>query len=143
MSDFKLVGSINLAKLKNVGVMSIQGHDTVKKCVVIPIEENDIYIKVEEKTSQNGEQYISKMYNLGVEVYERREGADQYGYTNYVKASTSKEWINSHTQQELEERNKLYLGNLKPMAIPSSNQASTMDAPFATPAGGADDDLPF
>ncbi|MBR6031407.1 MAG: hypothetical protein IKP36_05520 [Bacteroidaceae bacterium] len=142
MSDSKLVGSINLAKLDSVGVMNIKSQKTgvVKKCVVIPIEENDIYIKVEEKTTQGGEKYISRLYNLGVEILEKRE-TDQWGNTCYVKVATSKEWIDKHTQQELEARNKMYLGNLKPVAIPSSNQASTMEAPFTESEEG--DELPF
>ena len=55
MADSKLVGSLNLARLENVGIMSIKGNSgAVKKCVVIPIDDNDIFIKVEEKTSQHG-----------------------------------------------------------------------------------------
>lgn len=142
MADTKLVGSINLAKLDSVGVMNIQSQKTgtVKKCVVIPIEENDIFIKVEEKTSQNGERYTSKLYNLGIEILEKRE-ADQWGNTCHIKVSTSKEWIERHSQQELEARNKVYLGNLKQVSIPSSNQAATMEAPFAQASDA--DDLPF
>lgn len=142
MADSKLVGSINLAKLDNAGIINIRSLRTgvVKKCVVIPIEENDIFIKVEEKTSQNRERYISKIYGMGVEILERRE-IDQWGNTCYMKLSTSKEWIEKHTQQELEARNKIYLGNLKPVAIPSSNQAATMEAPFVESEGT--DDLPF
>lgn len=49
MTDEKLVGSLNLAKLTNVGIMTIKGQSCNKKCVVIPIEDNDIYVKVEEK----------------------------------------------------------------------------------------------
>lgn len=131
MADRKLVGSINLAKLDNAGVMNIRSQRTgvVKKCVVIPIEENDIFIKVEEKTSQNGERYTSKIYGMGVEILERRE-TDQWGNTCYIKPYTSKEWIEKHTQQELEARNKIYLGNLKPVAIHSNNQADAMESPF-------------
>lgn len=142
MPDSKLVGSINLARLENAGVMSIKSQKTgvVKKCVVIPIEENDIFIKVEEKTTQSGERYISRLYNLGVEILEKRE-ADQWGNTCHIKVSTSKEWIEKHSQQELEARNKIYLGNLKPVSIPSSNQAATMEAPFVESDESAD--LPF
>lgn len=138
----KLVGNINLAKLSNVGIMTVQGQSCNKKCLVIPIEENDLFIKVEEKTSKDGHKYTDKKFCLGVEVYSSRE-TDQYGNTHYVKASVSKDYINSHTQEEVDVRNKIYLGNLKPVQIPNSNQAATVEAPPAIPAYASDDDLPF
>jgi len=144
MADSKLVGSINLARLDSVGIMSIKGNSgVVKKCVVIPIDENDIYIKVEEKTdTQTGEVRLSKLYALGIEIMEKRE-PDQWGNVAYSKLATSKEWINNHTPAELEARNKVYLGNFKSVAIPSSNQAATIEAPLAEPEPQQDDDLPF
>lgn len=138
----KFVGSLNLAKLSNVGIMTIQGASCAKKCLVIPIEENDIFIKVEENTSREGQRYVDKKYCLGVEMYSSRE-TDQYGNTHYAKASVSKEYINTHSQEEVAERNKIYLGNFKPVQILNSNQVSTVDAPPAVPAYGSDDDLPF
>lgn len=140
MANIKLVGSINLARLQNVGIMNVKGQTSTKKCVVIPIEENDIYIKVEERTTQDGVPYTSRLYALGVEVYEKRE-TDQHGYSHHAKLSTSKEWIDKHTPKELEDRNKVYLGNFKAVEIPSTNQAATVQAPFAE--AQMDDDLPF
>ena len=140
MADSKLVGSINLARLENVGIMDIKGRSAVKKCLVIPIEDNDIYVNVKEKTSSQGEVYISKLYGLGIEIYEKRE-PDQYGNVCYAKLSASKEWIDKHTKEELEARNKVYIGDFKPVAIPSSNQAATMEAPVVE--AGENDDLPF
>ena len=140
--NVKLVGNINTGKMSNVGVMTIQGQTCAKRCLVIPLEENDIFAKVEEKTARDGTKYIDKKYCIGIEVYEMRE-ADQYGNTHYVKLSTSKNFINTHTAEEVDARTHTYLGNLKPVAIPSSNQASTMEAPMANVVPGADDDLPF
>lgn len=140
MANYKLVGSINLARLQNVGIMNVKGQNSTKKCIVIPIEENDIYIKVEDRTTQDGVAYTSKLYALGVEVYEKRE-VDQHGYSHHAKVSTSKDWINNHTPQELEERNKVYLGNFKVVEIPNSNQAAAIQAP--TTEAQPDDDLPF
>lgn len=143
MADSKLVGSINLARLKNVGIMDVKGKSgTVKKCVVVPIEDNDIFVKIEEKTNtQTGEVYISKLYNLGIEIYERRE-PDQWGNICYAKLQASKEWIGKHTPDELKERNDIYLGNFKSVEIPSSNQAATMESPMIE-SNGQEDDLPF
>lgn len=140
--NVKLVGNANMAKLVNAGIMTIQGATCAKKCLVVPLEENDFFIKVEEKTARDGSRYVDKKYCLGVEVYQLRE-PDQYGNTHYIKLSTSKQFINSHTAEEVEARNHIYLGNLKPVTIPSSNQASTVDAPPATAVPQEDDDLPF
>lgn len=139
----KLVGSLNLARLEGAGIMSVKGKSgAVKKCVVIPIDENDIFIKVEEKTTQQGEVYLSKLYALGIEIMEKRE-PDQWGNVCHAKLATSKEWINNHTPAELETRNKVFLGNFKSVAIPNSNQAATIDAPLADQEPQNDDDLPF
>ena len=134
MADSKLVGSINMARLKNVGIMDVKGRTgVVKKCVVIPIEEK--------ASQQTGEVYISKLYNLGIEIYNKRE-PDQWGNVCYAKLSASKEWIDSHSKEELEERNNVYLGNFKSVEIPSSNQAATMASPLVE-ANDQNDDLPF
>lgn len=142
MNDEKLVGSLNLARLTNVGIMTIKGQTSNKKCVVIPIEDNDIYVKVEEKTDKQGNRYVDRKYSIGIEIYESRE-TDQYGNTHYIKPSTSKEYIRNHSQADLDARNKMYLGNLHPVAIPSSNQAGTVEAPPAEAVAGEDEDLPF
>lgn len=136
----KLLGSINLAKLSNVGIMNVKGKTGTKKCVVIPIEDNDIYIKVEEKVSQQGEKYTSKKYNLGIQIFEKRE-PDKYGNTHYAKASASKQWIEKHTQEEVDERNNMYLGDFKPVEISDGNQAQSI--PAQTAEASSDDDLPF
>lgn len=141
-TNVKLVGSINVAKMKNVGVMTIQGQNCAKKCLVIPIEENDVFVKVENKVTREGQSYVDRKFCIGIEVYEGR-GKDQYGNTHYMKLATSKDYVNSHTQEEVDARNHTYLGNLKPIPIPSSNQASTIEAPMAQAMPMADDDLPF
>lgn len=140
MSNVKIVGSINLARLNNVGIMNVKGKTGTKKCVVVPIEDNDIYINVKEKTAMDGTKYESKIYALGCEIYEKRE-ADQYGNTHYAKPTMSKNYIESHTQEEVDARNKIYLGDFKPVEIPSSNQADSIAAPAVE--AGDDSDLPF
>lgn len=140
MSNVKIVGSINLARLSNVGIMNVKGKNGSKKCVVIPIEDNDIFVKVAKKTDMNGNKYTSKVFALGCEIYEKRE-TDQYGNTHYAKCSVSKNYIDSHSQEEVDARNKIYLGDFKPVEIPSSNQASTIHAPEVN--SSEEDDLPF
>lgn len=142
MSNVKLIGSVNLAKLKNVGIMGITGKSgQKKKCIVIPIEDNDIFVKVSTKTRTDGQQYESHIFGLGVEVYEKMN-VDQYGNSHYLKRAVSKEYVNSHSPEEVESMNKTYLGDLKPVEIPSSNQAATIQPDAATTAA-QEDDLPF
>lgn len=142
MSNYKLIGSVNLAKLNNVGIMNVKGKSgATKKCIVIPVEDNDIFVKVSNKTRTDGQQYESKIYGLGVEVYEKKD-VDQFGNSHYLKRSVSKEYLNTHSQAEVEAMNKTYLGDLKPVEIPSSNQAATI-APQAEVTADDSDDLPF
>lgn len=142
MSDYKLIGPLNLAQLTNVGIQTIKGKTCNKKCLVIPIEDNDIFIKVENKTSKNGVQYVDRKYNLSIEVYERQKPSE-YGHTHYIKLGLSKEYVNSHTEEEVKAKNAIYVGDLKPVAIPNNNQAASVEAPMADTVEGSDDDLPF
>ena len=73
--------SINLLKMKSA-VMGIKGKEKVKKCVVIPIEDNDLYNKVDESGK------VSVFLNLT--AWENRQ-TSQYGYTHMVKQSHTKE----------------------------------------------------
>ena len=43
---------IDLLKFANASVLSIQGQKQVKKCVVIPVEDNDIYVSADEQTGR-------------------------------------------------------------------------------------------
>lgn len=95
--------SINLLKMKSA-VMGIRGNEAVKKCVVIPIEDNDLYSKVDE----NGN--VSVFLNLS--CWENRE-VSQYGDTHMVKQSHSKAWNDSHTQEQ--RREEPILGNARPI----------------------------
>lgn len=121
-----LTGSIDLLKLKMAGIATIRG----KKCVVIPIEENDLYIGVDENLK-------AKSAHLGLSAFERRE-VSQYGKTHYVKQSFSKEYRESTPKEELV--NKPFLGDMKTFVIESRNGASSIEAPATTTE---DDDLPF
>lgn len=70
-----LTRSIDLLKLEKAGIATIKN----KKCVVIPIEENDLYVSMDENLK-------AKAVYLGVNINERREPS-QYGKTHYCKQS--------------------------------------------------------
>lgn len=116
-----LKGNINLARLTNVGCANIHG----VPCVVIPVRENDIYVAQDE----NGEY---KHISVSVNIWENKEGADQYGNTHYVQQNFSKEFRENNPDK------KVYLGNLKPIVLGGSKDfgsypvmdTETSDLPF-------------
>lgn len=124
-----LQGSIDLLKLEKTGIATIKN----KKCVVIPIEENDLYVSMDENLK-------AKSVYLGLNVNERREPS-QFGKTHYCKQSLSKQYRDAH-KAESESKSKVYLGNFKPYDFEgSSNAAATVEAPAAQIE--ENDDLPF
>lgn len=124
-----LQGSIDLLKLEKAGIATIKN----KKCVVIPIEENDLYVSMDENLK-------AKAVYLGININERREPS-QYGKTHYCKQSLSKQYRDVH-KAEAEAKAKTYLGDFKPYLFEGSgNAAATVDAPTLQTDG--EDDLPF
>lgn len=143
MKKTKLLGSINLARLRNAGLVTIQGKTGKKKCVVIPVEDNDLYIKVEQKTAKDGTEYTRRMYNLGIAVY-KRESESTYGQTHYIKPAFSKDFINTLTEDELKAWDGIFLGDMKSVEYEvGGNQASTAEAPVVSVSDEESDQLPF
>jgi len=122
-----LQGSIDLLKLELAGIATIKG----KKCLVIPIQENDIYINMNEDLR-------AKSAYLGLSIFERRE-ISKYGKTHYVKQSFSKEFRDSNSKDVIDK--KPFLGDMKPFVIDNKNSAATVDAPVENT--DEKDDLPF
>lgn len=91
---------INLLKLSRAGVTTIHG----LRCVVIPTDENDIYISQDAQTGKPKAAY------LRVTAWANKNGVDQYGHSHYVKQSFSKDCRNSHPEAN---RNAPILGNGK------------------------------
>lgn len=91
---------LDLAKLNEVGVANITGKSGNKvKCVVIPVEENNIFL------SEKGGVY------LDLACFELKK--ENYGQSHLVKPSLSEEQRKTMTE---EERNALpIVGALKPM----------------------------
>lgn len=124
-----LTGSIDLLKLEKTGIATIKN----KKCVIIPIEENDLYVSVDENLK-------AKSVYLGLNVNERRE-PNQFGKTHYCKQSLSKQYRETN-KTEAEAKSKVYLGDFKSYEFEgSSNAAATVEAPVIQ--AEEDDGLPF
>lgn len=112
---------LDLAKLNKVGVANITGKTGDKvKCVLIPVEENNIFL------SEKGSIY------LDLACFELRK--ENYGQSHLIKASLTEEQRKSMTD---EEKNQMpIIGTLKPM---KARQAEVTQEAEAAP----DNDLPF
>lgn len=126
-------GKINLLKLDSTGIVVINGKSGSKKCVVIPIEENDIFVPIDESTGK------AKGAYLGLNMWHNNNetGLDQYGNSHSVKQSFSQQYRESKSEEEM--RNKPFLGNMKPLE--TINNISRISSPLADVADN--DDLPF
>lgn len=120
---------INLMKLSRVGVAAIRG----VKCVVIPVEENDIFVSQDQQTGKTKGAY------LHLTAWANRNGASQYGDTHYIKQSFSKEYRSAHAEIS---KNAPILGNGKPVQAQAS-QVNQVAAPSADNSIAEDDGLPF
>lgn len=127
---------IDLSKLNKVAVTDIQGQRGRVKCVVIPVEENDIFV-----SDKTGSIYLDLTAN------ERREQA--FGQTHIIKKRIGGEkW----KAMSVEERNNIPIcGSLSPFSTqggqsyedtpqPSTSQSSST---FGTGASNSADNLPF
>lgn len=112
-----LQGSIDLLKLEKAGIATIKN----KKCIVIPIEENDLYVSMDENLK-------AKSVYLGLNINERREPS-QFGKTHYCKQSLSRQYRETN-KTEAEAKSKVYLGGFKPYEFEgSSNAVASVEAP--------------
>lgn len=122
--------NVDLLKLKGAFVRGIQGRESKKVCLIIPIDDADLYQKVNENLK------IQKV-TLSLAHFERKE-VGQYGDTHLVKQSHSKAWNESHTDEE--RKNEPILGNSSPLKT-ESRAANVQDMAFT--ADEFEDPLPF
>ena len=103
-----LQGKINLLKLEKTGLMVVNGRSGAKLCVVIPVEENDIYVSRDESLKPKGA-YLS----INAWQSNSESGVDQYGNSHSVKQGFSKEFRERMGEEEM--RAKPFIGNLSPL----------------------------
>lgn len=127
---------INLMKLSRVGVASIHGI----RCVIIPCEENDIFISQDQQTGKAKGAYLS------VTAWAKKSsldanGVDQYGNSHMIKQSFSKEFREAHP--EVTQQSPI-IGNGKPVKGQGSNAVNEVAAPDVSgQIDNGNDDLPF
>ena len=121
---------LNLLKFTNAGVLTIKGRETSKKCVVIPVEDNDIFISMDEQTGR------AKAAYLHLTAWKSQE--EKYGQTHYVTQNLSQEYKDAHQNEE----RKPILGNAHPVQLQNNNMAQEVNAP-SVQVDANPDALPF
>lgn len=121
---------LNLLKLKRAGVMQIQGRGEVLRCLVIPIEENNIFVSTDDNNRP-------KAAYLDLTAWPLQN--PKYGETHMIKQSLPKEVREKMTDEE--KKAMPILGGMRPVSFEVQNAATTCDAPFAQTQNL--DDLPF
>lgn len=128
MTDFN--GKLNLLKLKRAGIMQIQGRTGVLRCLVIPVEDNNIFVTTDENNHP-------KAAYIDLTAWELKN--PKYDETHMIKQSLPKEVREKITDEE--KKAIPILGGLKPVIFESQNAASSCAAPIAQTQNS--DDLPF
>lgn len=128
MTDFN--GKLNLLKLKRAGIMQIQGRTGVLRCLVIPVEDNNIFVTTDENNHP-------KAAYIDLTAWELKN--PKYDDTHMIKQSLPKEVREKMTDEE--KKAIPILGGLKPVIFESQNAASSCAAPIAQTQNS--DDLPF
>lgn len=129
MNEDNLRVSVDPLKMKCaiLGIKSKSGE--VKKCLVMPIEDNDFYNKV----GDDGKVTVRMTFD----VWKNRE-VSQYGDTHMVKQSHSKEWNESHSDDD--RKAEPILGNVRPIVLKTVEQ---VNVPVAEVVQEDDSELPF
>ncbi len=129
MTNFN--AKINLMKLSRVGIMQIQGRGEVLRCLVIPVEENHLFVSTDEKNRPKGVYLDLSAWELQNPKYEE---------THMLKQALSKDVRDQMTDEQ--KKSQPILGGMKPIETkPAENNAMTCDAPFAQVSNL--DNLPF
>ena len=112
--------------------MMVNGRSGAKLCVVIPVEENDIYVSRDESLKPKGAYLSINAWQTNAD-----SGVDQYGNSHGVKQGFSKEFRERMGEEEM--RAKPFIGNLRPW----ERKEQPITAPTAQASADEYDDLPF
>lgn len=130
--EFNLTGSIVLMRLEGVGFKTIQGKTCAKRCLVITVKDNEIFVTMDENLRAKAAYYSMGVY--------QRQSVSEHGATHYAKPVVSKKFAEAYPELA-EKRRKTYIGDFKPYVFEGGDAANKVQAEVVTPE--ADDDLPF
>jgi hypothetical protein len=105
---------IALTKLKGAKVMEVEGKTCTKRCVVIPIDNDEGTVQDAYETTIDGlpsMKYLGEVY-LNLTAFEYKD--KKFGQSHGIKASFSKKRMADLADEEL--RTMPFVGNMKPWA---------------------------
>jgi hypothetical protein len=119
MSNYNI--RIALTRLKGAKVMDIEGKTCTKRCVVIPIDNEEGTVQDAYEAKVNGLPTLKPLddVQLNLTAFEFRDA--KFGQSHGIKVSFSRKRM--ETMQEEELRSMPFIGNLKPwvMATATAN----------------------
>lgn len=110
---------VNALKYQDSGIMNIKGRTGTKRCLVVPIEENHLFVSAKDDGSP-------KAVYLDLTAFALREA--KYEQTHLIKQSLPKEIRESMTKEQLNAMP--ILGGMKLLVNPSANAAAS-NVPFS------------
>lgn len=125
-------GKHNLLRFKNACVLSIKGKTESKKCLVIPIEDNHLFMSMDVDSGKPKGVFVDFMAW-------KNEEPDKYGNTHTFRQSLPKEVREKMTEEE--KKAIPFFGNMKPYEQP--NAVASYEAPVPSLEEEDLDDLPF
>lgn len=105
MDNFDI--NLDLLKFKNSALLDLQRNGTPVKCIVIPIEENSLFVGKDNKAVYANFRATAM------------QSQNKYGNTHYVKLSLSKEAYKALSDEE--KKNQPLYGSMKPSGSYGNN----------------------
>lgn len=127
--------SIDLLKLNKAGVMEIKGRTGVKKCIVIPIEDNSIEVKINADNKPKAA-YLNAIAWQNQDKISHAPILDQFGNSHRICLSIDKKMLDTMTEEEKKSCRPI-IGNARDF----DKSANAMEVPSV--AAGDMDDIPF
>lgn len=112
------IGKFDFLKLKNACVINVNGNTGAKKGVFIPIEDNNLFVKMDENDKP-------KYAYLDFIAFENKSPS-RFGDTHMIKQSFSKDARLNMSEEE--KRMIPILGNMKPYEFKNPSQSSEESA---------------
>ena len=110
MANYNL--RIALTKIKGAKVMEIEGKTCTKKCVVIPIDNEEGTVQDCYESKIDGMPTTKPLNDVQLNLTAFEFAEKKYGQTHGLKASFSRKRMERMTEEEL--RSMPFVGNLKP-----------------------------
>lgn len=117
MANYNL--KIALDKLKGAKVMDIEGKTSTRRCIVIPIDNEEGTVVDAYESKIDGLPTMKALDNVQLHLTAFEFKEKRYGQTHGLKASFSRKRMEKMREDEL--RNMPFIGNMKPWTLQQDN----------------------